>query len=45
MRSKFSYYLGGGRTNDPPAEVQAKVLYDIGCELERIADVLEGDDE
>lgn len=41
MRSRFTDYLGGGRTNRPPEEVQARIMYDMGRELERIADALE----
>lgn len=43
MRTRFSDYFGKGRTNDTPEEVQAKIMYDVGKELERIADTLEED--
>lgn len=41
MRDELERYFGRGRTNDPPEEVQVKILYDMGRELERIADALE----
>jgi hypothetical protein len=45
MKRNIESYFGAGRTNDPPEEVQARILYDIGVELERIADSLEEEDD
>ena len=46
MRDKFSnYYYTNSDDGSVDGRALAEILYDVGCEIERIADALEADDD
>lgn len=45
MRHNIDAYQDRGRGGTKNSKMQVKILYDIGCELERIADALEENEQ